>query len=181
MSEYKQPREDIRGEVRDGGLLSLDDAALPARNLLVIVAHHLAGACLVGNPAPMVAGLSERIRNPQLGDLVYETSTLFRREHPGGNAFGYLVEHRREWWSTDQDWAQELVDDPSIGDEPRPVDTAWYVQYGPDPADICRWVNCEFHAIPDELRWVTEAPDSVITRDSIIGHLGDSGFKLRIP
>jgi hypothetical protein len=113
VNEYKQPREDVRGEVRDGGLLSLDDAALPARNLLVVVAHHLAGACLVGNPAPKVARLSERIRNPQLGDLVYETTTLFRREHPGGNAFGYLVERRREWWSTNQDLRVVMARSPT--------------------------------------------------------------------
>jgi hypothetical protein len=52
---------------------------------------------------------------------------------------------REEWASTEEDWrADELDADPLD----RPIENrAYYIQYGPNAADICRWTNCSLLAI----------------------------------
>lgn len=161
--------------------------AAARRDIIIAVAVHLADATLVGNPAPKVARMNERIRSPQVGDLVVEMSVLY-----GGDAdrrsrgFGILIEHRDEWWTTDEEWATAVAeykaDDPEW-DEPRSVDHAWYVQYGPRPGDICRWTNCSFIVIPtdrDAFRLPVGTRDEhgvTLTRDDLLGTLADSGFE----
>jgi hypothetical protein len=149
---WPQPYEGINGTVRDGDdLLSLEDEAMPRRRMMIMIGLNLRRATLVGNPAPIVAAMNERLSHPQPGDLVFETTTARRAgsEHRG---FGILLEHRREWCSTDEDWARDTADEPGElrGDDNRPADDAWYVQYGPGERDIARWTNAECAAILTE-------------------------------
>lgn len=151
--DYKQPHEDVTGTDRSGDdMLSLDERAFPARFALIAMARHLQTATLVGNQAPIAAEIYQRIRHPRVGDLVVESSVGTHTKDPLRKvpAFGYLIEKRREWWHTDAEWAALLAEDPDAygGDDQRPTDTAWYVQYGPAPGDVYRWVNCDFLAIP---------------------------------
>lgn len=163
----KQPHEDVRGTDRTGDdLLSLDERAIAHRDALIRMAKHLNQATMVGHPAPIVERIRKRITTPEPGDLVVEVSALYRRELDDRiKALGYLVERRTEWATTHEAWNQEMLEEgvqarlngetemPAwLADRPR--DTAWYVQYGPDPVDICRWTNCDFLVLPVDIeRW----------------------------
>jgi hypothetical protein len=151
-TRYPQPREGISGTDRtEDDLLGLDDKAIARRLMMIGTAKALHTATLVGNPAPVVADLYARMRDPQPGDLVMEVGVPFRRSDPDGQikGFGILIDHRKEWASTDEEWAAELAADPDLDPvADRFPDHAWYVQYGPAAEDVCRWTNCEFIAIP---------------------------------
>lgn len=148
MEAVKQPREDVTGTLRnDDDLLSLDDRAMPVREALIALARHLTTATMVGNPAPVVDRMGSRIRRPVVGDLVVEATTIMRRRRPGDDwyrGFGYLVEHRTEWMHTDEEWQQVRAE----WDDERPSNEAWYVQYGPQHEDVCRWTNADFYLVP---------------------------------
>lgn len=143
-----QPWEGINGTLREADdLLSLEDKAMPRRRRMVTMALLLHKATLVGNPAPAVQRMHERMYRPEPGDLVVETTTAWR---PGNEVrgFGILLGHRREWCSTDEEWAVSLAEEP--GDDERMADHYWYVQYGPGERDIARWEDCAFVAMPDD-------------------------------
>jgi hypothetical protein len=141
---YLQPHEGIQGTERSGdGLLRLDNTS--ARDVIATLAYHLYMATLVGHAASMVNDLRERMTNPQVEDLVV-ISDARSNQIPEG--VGYLVAHRAEWWTTDEQWEADKAES-SLADEDRMVERdAWYVQYGPNPADVCRWVNCLPLAVP---------------------------------
>jgi hypothetical protein len=185
----KQPREGITGTDRSGDdLLSLDLRAVAHRDALIAVVRHLRTAVGVGNPAPVVERMSARMRSPQPGDLVIEPTMSGPRCDLDTRikALGYLIEKRVEWWDTDEEWEQIKAQENLAGDEERQTDVAWYVQYGPSPEDVCRWVNCEFIAVPIGEEFakpagVRDGTATVFTRDSLLGSLADSGFELKIP
>jgi hypothetical protein len=184
---WPQPNEGITGTSRIGDdLLSLDDAAMPRRRMMIMMGLCLRNATRVGNPAPIVQRMDERMRNPQPGDLVYETSTARR---PGSELYGLgiLIAHRIEWWSSDEDWARAMADEPESlrSDDNRPTDHAWYIQFGPGEQNVYRWVNCEFMMLPTD-PGVFDVPigtrdgNSVTyTRSDLLGGLADSGFTLQ--
>lgn len=184
----KQPHEGVRGQPRQSYLLSLDERALEHRDALMAMASHLHDACLVGEPAPKVARMYERIREPQIGDLVIETTTMNRRDQDARvKGFGVLLERREEWWESDEDWSAAKAEDGSLTDADRATDDAWYIQYGPEPADVCRWTNCSFITVPVDLDMFRlpigqrNGSGVTITRNDLLGGLVDSGFTLRQP
>ncbi|HEY6493305.1 MAG TPA: hypothetical protein VIZ43_08540 [Trebonia sp.] len=204
---YPQPHEGITGTLRDqDDLLSLEGKAVAVRKMMAGLASVLRNAVMVGQPAPVVQRMSERMRDPQPGDLVTETSTMGRKADDWFKGFGILIAHRLEWWTTDAEWEQSVAEEracheeflrgpyahPGDADEPwepdeRLTDHAWYVQYGPGPGDVCRWVNCEFTVVPTDRNFAkvpfgTRDGSSVtIDRDGLLGSLADSGFALRSP
>jgi hypothetical protein len=189
-----QPREGTTGTDRTGDpLVSLEDDALPTRFALATMAYHLSRATMVGSPAPIVARMADRIHAPRPGDLVVEAGRTMRAlrnrrdDQDWYRGFGYLVDHRREWSHTDEEWAADVAAGEWRPDE-RPSEDVWYVQYGPAPADVCRWQDADFVTIPigDEDFAVPAGqtgPDGVttFTRGSLLGGLTDSGFTLRTP
>jgi len=184
---WPQPYEGITGTARaEDDLLSLDDIAIPRRMLMIRMAECLSRATLVGSPAPVVARMRARMDNPKPGDLVV-ARFISRDEDSLIKGFGILLAHRREWWSSDEDWAAEMAAEPEAlrGDGNRCTDDIWYVQYGPQERDICRWSNASFLAIPADARDFeipVGTPDDrgvTFTRDDLIGGLADSGFRLR--
>lgn len=203
---WKQPYEGVTGTAREDDLLSLEEPAVAVRKLFAGLAGVLMKTTLVGQPAPIVTRIYERMKAPQPGDIVLETSTMYRQAEDWYKGFGVLLEHRREWWETDADWEKHCAEEraahedflkgpyahPGDADEPwepgeRMKDHAWYIQYGSGERDICRWVNCEFLAIPTDPRgWdfpagYRDGTATVFTRGSLIGGLADSGFALRDP
>lgn len=146
-----QPHEGVQGTLRDDDdLLSLGDRAVAVRSVLIGLANHLYSAVLVGNPAPKVAAMYQRISNPKVGDLVVEMTALYgtnvERKIKG---FGMLVAQRNEWDSTDAEWEAYCSENPEdAASDGRWTDEAWYVQYGPQPDDVCRWTNCRFIVVP---------------------------------
>lgn len=156
MTSYPQPHEGVAGVERtEDDLLSLDDKAVSRRLLMAGMAQATYRATLVGNPAPSVAQMWARMKEPRPGDLVMETTSRFRGDPDTTiKGFGILVVHREEWASTDQDWAAEVAREPGIDPiRDRFHEDAWYVQYGPQPEDVCRWENCDFVSVPIGHDW----------------------------
>lgn len=195
---WQEPHEGVIGAVRDDDLLERTDAALARRRIMIVMAKALHDALLVGNPAPRVKRMYERFGrdNAQPGDLVVEATTLYGGDHdPRG--FGILVEQREEWASTIDQYNAAIEEDRrehvkyhGNDDEfevwPRGTDTAWYVQYGPQPGDVCRWTNCSFVAVPTADEQLAnrsfgtrDGSGVTLTRDDLVGSLADSGFGLR--
>lgn len=186
MSTWPQPHEGVTGTERDDPFLSLDEAIVPVRDWLRGFARHLQRATLVGDPAPVVARMFDRITHPQPGDLVVESSTLYRPfDDTVIKGVGFLVLERREWWQTDEEYQADIAADAQYADEERTTDHAWYIQYGPHAVDICRWTNCSFVVLPrpDEqfdLPIGTPTGNGVtLTRSDVLSGLADGGFKLR--
>ncbi len=146
MQTYPQPREGVAGTLRDqDDLLSLDDAALPRRQAMMALAWHLHGATLRYGDK-----LGDRLRNPQIGDLVLETTSSLLRSDEDRRVMGLgiLLAHREERVQTDEEHAASIAAGEFSADDKRWHDDAWYVQYGPQPDDVCRWVNCRFVTVP---------------------------------
>lgn len=123
------------------------------------------------NAAPCAQALSDRIMHPRPGDPVYVPDSFGRHrdEDTRRKGVGYLVVERVEWYHSDEAWLSseegEDLDHPwssPFGEwtdgEPlvwnplthpkRPTEKVFYVQYGPNPGDICRWENASCYAIP---------------------------------
>src|ERR1700733_9432221 len=192
---WPQPHEGITGTDRSDDLLSLEDEAVPRRLAFNGLADLLYRACLVGHPAPVVARMWERIKQPQPGDLVIERSSRYRRDVDTQiKRLGVLLEHRTEWWQSDEEWAADVEQQrvhheeflrsdyaqPGDADEPfkpdeRMTDHVWYVQYGPKAGDICRWGNCEFYLVPtdhavfEQSMGTRDGSGVTITRDDLLG------------
>lgn len=183
---YPQPHEDIVGIDRsETDLLSLADEAFTRRQMMMGQALLLHSACLVGHRAPIVERMWQRITHPEIGDLVMATDHRTRDY----KAFGYLVEARKEWWTTDEEWEKSVAEDPDYYDEgDRPIDYAYYIQYGSAPVDVCRWTNCTIFMVPTDPQFcqkhigVRDPQGGVtITRDGLLEALSDSGIKLNLP
>lgn len=115
-------------------------------NLARLVAHsgYLAWTnTLVGDRAPVVTDCNKRMRDPQIGDLVLETSTYYREPWDPG-ALGWLLSVDQEPWYTEEDGTVL-------------IEQVWYVEPFVPRADgefKVRWTNAMFIALPDALRWV---------------------------
>jgi hypothetical protein len=143
---YAQPHEGVTGIERAGDPLLTESGALLATELMGMLYR----AVLVGNPAPKVREMYERINAPAPGDAVVVFDAIyFKNADHKFKGTGYLVAVRAEWATTDEEWAAARDEDESLTDADRFVEReAWYVQYGPEPVDICRWSNCKVLAIP---------------------------------
>jgi hypothetical protein len=192
---YLQPHEGVTGIDRsDTDLLFLTDGALSRRQMMMGQALLLHSACLTYPRAPVIERMWERITHPEIGDLVMATDHR-TREH---KAFGYLVEERKEWWTTDKEWEETLAKERAYYEEHYPgedvepeerlTDYAHYIQYGPQPADVCRWTNCTVIMVPTDPQFCQKsigvrdpAGGVTITRETLLGSLADSGITLNPP
>lgn len=111
--------------------------------LVEITAYNLHGACLVGNPAPKVAAMYERMKSPQVGDLVLEISTIWDPERVG-TRLGRLLRHVREPVYTPEEWGAN-----GGGDDPIPTESIWYIELA-DGREY-RWHNASFIAVFTEI------------------------------
>ena len=148
---YLQPHEGITGTAR-----SAEDPLLTpvGSDLVLQLTRHLYGASI--STVPSSQELHRRLTSPAVGQPVAVLDAMYQRSpDTRWKGVGYLLETRREWWTTDAEWAAEQraqLHDGYLADEERMVEpAAWYVQYGPEPADVCRWVNCQVLALP--LEW----------------------------
>jgi len=210
---WPQPFEGVHGiDMSNHWLVSLETEAIPHREALISMARALNTATLVGSPAPVVRRIADRIRHPEPGDLVVTMEVLHGRRDPDDRekGLGIYLDGRREWAETDADWqafcererseilanheddgdTDDLIE-TITGEDNRCTDDVFYIQYGPDPRDICRWHNSEAIVLPvqDGPFWADAAAERedlgggrqrvTFTRDSLIGGLADSGFRLR--
>lgn len=143
---YPDHHAGVRGEARgDDPLLTTDGSLVAARLMWA-----LQRATLVGNAAPIVTSMRNRMDAPVVGDaVVVIDATFWGNSDAKHKAVGYLVAKRAEWLSSQAEWDREVGKDGALSDRDRVVErAAWYVQYGPNPVDICRWTNCDVVAIP---------------------------------
>lgn len=170
-------------------MLALDEASLAWRRMLTLLAHELHNAVLVGNPAPKVRRIYERISDPQVGDFVYESTTLRRDDSEVWvRGSGFLTAITDEPLCTDEQWEQYKREEPYLTDEDRDYGTerVWYVRYGPSEQDVCRWVNASFLVVPmnpdmfgHPQAGTRDGNATIFTRDGLLGSLADAGFELR--
>jgi hypothetical protein len=194
---WPQPFEGIRGTEIRAWLLSTDERAVVHREALIDMARHLQTATLVGDPAPVVRRMSDALRNPLPGDLVVTREVMlgtYQDPDRRLKGFGLYLRGRQEWATSDADWeAYKAEDGCGLTDADRMTDNVFYIQYGPDPGDVCRWHDSRAIVLPagldgfgiDGAAERTETEDGrtrrVFTRESLTGALADSGFLLRDP
>lgn len=144
---YLEPHEGVTGTDRPGDpLLTSDEAAA----LVARLTRKLYSTALAAHAAPRGRELFERMATPEVGDqVVVSDSVGSHSPETRQRGVGYLVAHRAEWWSTREEWERDKAEDGTLTEVDRLVEhDAWYVQYGPNSVDICRWVNCTVLAIP---------------------------------
>ena len=135
--------------------MSADPTNVPRHELAWLIAHsgHLAHrAAMIGNPPPSTRLIFERMRNPQVGDLVLETSTYYREPWDPG-ALGYLDRVGLEPICSEEEWDEE-EEGPYAS---CPTEKVWYVRpFVPtiDGKTEVRWHNADFIALPDCARWL---------------------------
>lgn len=153
---WPQPHEGIYGTDRtDNDLLDLGHPARPHRDALYAMGQLLRRAVLIGDQAPIAAALCARIATPHPGDLVIETSQHPRNPSDQLRAFGILLAYRIEWAESNEEWDAYLAARTGPAPDRQHID-AWYIQYGPAPADVARWANADFAALPIHVtsRWL---------------------------
>jgi hypothetical protein len=205
---WHEPHEGITGAQRTDDLLDLTGEALSRRLIMCAMANAFHETLLIGNAPPIVERMRSRFCEPFAssthnfvpGDLVIEVTTLYGgdRREKWELGFGTYITDRTEWASTIQEWEALIEEDKAYYDDlsnydveanlgPRSTDHAWYIQYGPNPEAVCRFTNCSFVALPtsygtlEKLKYPTGTRVGngvVITRDSLLGSLADSGFSL---
>ncbi|MDB5176204.1 MAG: hypothetical protein JWM81_1062 [Candidatus Saccharibacteria bacterium] len=140
--------------------LQLDDASILQRRSLAVIARQFGSAILTGttHSHPVVREkyrrMYERIKNPVVGDFVFETTTLLRRDQDMRQialGIGILIEDTVEPSFSDEVWAEEKAyAEGAITDSDRPTERVYYVQYGPQPEDVARWTDANFQVIPTD-------------------------------
>lgn len=171
--DYPEPHEGVTGVTRTrDDLLSLEDAAIARRMIVMDIAETLFKLALAAPVRPLNGDVPafDRIARPKVGDLVIERTSAFIREpEHRARSFGILLGRRMEWATSSNDWKMWLQQEAAAcrmnGDEEgalavlkeeRLTDHAWYIQYGSDAKDICRWTNCMFYTVPTSLLHHTE-------------------------
>lgn len=163
-AQHLQPHEDVEGkDLGEGHLLARDDTSIARRLDLLKRARERLDGLAYWRAADRLA--LDRMRNPQAGDLVVELTTRFQGDPDTYVlASGLLLVHEREEWAcTDADWARTVAEERANHEEAgltfdaaefargRFTDRATYIQYGVSATDICRWSNCRFVAVPEDL------------------------------
>lgn len=102
--------------------------------------------------APIAQEWAERAHHPRPGDLVYVPDRILGGRRDQGadtrnKSFGYFITARREPVYGPDEW--ERVKDGFDG-YPCPTEKVFYIQYGPNPDDVCRWENAECRVIATE-------------------------------
>lgn len=142
LSRDRHPHVGVRGDARDAD----DFPAGVYKAEVGRLASLLWTMTLVGNPSPAVREQHSRMRSPRTGDrVVVLDATYGAQPERLAKAVGYLVGRRDEWTETDEEWEASIADE--FDDQERFAEPAWYVQYGPNAGDVCRWTNCNVVSI----------------------------------
>lgn len=164
--EHRPPVDDSRTDLADlrGRRAGRDDYTAPAEmteaQRLVAAGRMLWSATLIGNPPPSTRRLIERMRNPQPGDLVWESSTALRALRDpawADRVLGWFVKRglspwvsREEWESADCEW-RERDGQPY---EECPTRQIWIIRPWGNPTGEFSWENAELLALP--LDWTAD-------------------------
>lgn len=114
--------------------------------------HTLWSAVCVGNQAPIVKDLFERMDAPIPGDWVMEMSTYHRGARHELTGLGRLIKVVREARTDLPEW-------DVTRDGPYPERDVWYIQQA-TTGKLVTWENCMFKASPCDnagAEWVMDA------------------------
>lgn len=125
--------------------------------MLARVGYELYSSHIVGVSCGSLDRRIRRMQNPQVGDIVVETSTSGFWRLPGRqapfeyiqaeNAVGVLEKVTREFYDKDEDWDEEREG------MPRPTQKVWYLKLL-DDGRIFRWTNADCVTILPVEGWV---------------------------
>ncbi|MGB1214951.1 MAG: hypothetical protein ACPG4X_16405 [Pikeienuella sp.] len=104
-----------------------------------ILGNHAWLATLCSNQTPNQKALFEAMQSPNIGDIVFESSTIYRRSLDL-DAVGILLKDCHEPAHTDWDEIEE--------GGPCPSERVFYVQTLDGREK--RWTNASFHCVPDQ-------------------------------
>jgi hypothetical protein len=152
VTTYLQPHQDMIGEDRpDDPVLTMTEGG---RKVLATTAYVLYAGLLFSNQrTPRSEAMFQKVTHPRPGDYVVVRDIVGRwRPDDLRHGVGIFLGDRTEWWTTDEQWEADKAEDEYLTEADRMVDHAWYVQYGPDARSVCRWVNCELFALPEDWR-----------------------------
>jgi hypothetical protein len=155
-TDLPEPHEGVMGEDRsDDPLLSLDDAQIAVRKLLLGVHQNLVR--LLWGPLPVQEEIRAFVNGRPddgfwsvwtPGDFLVEVSACLDGEERMVKGSGRVLLVREEWaWTREEEEAAKAAD-PGEDYTLRATDEATYIQYGQRPGDVCRWTNCRFTRVP---------------------------------
>jgi hypothetical protein len=135
----------------DDPLMNLDPVTEPFKTALMRGQWYLTYVTGYAQ-APIARQWSERMYHPRPGDLVYVIDRILGGPRDQGadtrvKSFGYYLCARHEPMYDPEAWAE--VADQYEG-KPCPTEKVFYLQYGPNPDDVCRWENAECRVIATE-------------------------------
>jgi hypothetical protein len=150
-----------RGKPRDivDLLLGFDEESLHWRQLVAEQAVILHSAVPSGSMSPRQRDIWARITHPELGDYVYEASTLYLRHGEDGKSVGidrqtgYLHAITEMPVYTEAEWNAEqlLIEADGEARQPYsacPTEEVWVVRNGPGADDLTYWHNAIIRVIP---------------------------------
>lgn len=119
--------------------------AAEIQRLLQVAGHNLYLTTLTAPPTSRAGRVSQAIRSPEPGDVVYEASTVYQTLPDTVVRVGVLDRMVFEPSYTPEEW-QEAGGETS----PIPRERVWYIcpLQGGEPV---RWTNADFLAIPREV------------------------------
>lgn len=118
----------------------VDPLAIERQLEVAAYSHYL--ATLVGNPAPIVERIGQRLKHPEVGDLVLEVSTIYDASRVG-TRLGRLDRIAQEPVCSAEEWQA------GGGSAPVPRETIWYLTLL--NGDEYRWRNADFIAVLTEI------------------------------
>lgn len=121
------------------------EPTIVSERLVETLAYNLYLSTLVGDPAPRIKQLGDRISRPVVGDMVLEVSTI-HDETRVGTRLGRLVREALEPMYTPEGWYAEGNAGP---DEPIPRERVQYIELS-DGREY-RWHNARFITVPTEI------------------------------
>jgi len=144
---YFQPHEGMKGIDRTGDPFLAEEVV----ERMIAMADALDRLSL--GPTPTAQHYRQRAQVLKVGDLVWVFDTIsMKNPETRYKGLGYFLDARKEWFETDEAWeaskAEEAAAGYEMGEENRATDFAYYIQYGPNPEDVCRWTNCRVIALP---------------------------------
>ena len=129
--------------------LTNENAVPQLIRLLELAAYKIWDGVLVGSPCAKAVETFNDMQNPQPGDLVIETSTLWwakmrmgeKMEPRGISGIGYLRSIEWEPFWTAEQWVEQ-----GGGDDPIPTEKTIYIQLFDGTEQ--RWTNADVLKIP---------------------------------
>lgn len=117
-----------------------------ALRLLCIAVYNMWLCTLVGNRAPLVTVVNERMRKPEVGDMVMERSTTWNPDRDQHRIGRFLRIENRPMYTEEQWRAEHAPNEPS---DPIPTDPHWIIEPLANPGTEYAWWNADFLVVPE--------------------------------